>query len=115
MSALRYLAATVESDLISRLFDPSKPFLDPITGQLERDAIVDYALSLFRLNPSKIVASVFPSLVDASVNPIFHSISLDTLAAIAGGRNALAFHPTIDIVYETLSNSLRDMFQVCHC
>lgn len=100
-----------ENDLKERLFNPTTPFRKGGDGPIDVELMTDSLVASFRINPRKVLSSLFPECVHLDAPPHFKMVIVKGLLRIAKEGSNLPWNPPISDVYPTIAGPLRSLFQ----
>lgn len=110
-SALRLLVSDFDVELKAVLFDPQQPFLLPAgyATALNTQTLV----SLYRLNPSSVIESVFALLLRSDTHEKQKAAALEAVLVLFREGQLLPWTPSPTALLSTVARPLRQLFLVC--
>lgn len=109
-SALRLLVSDFDVELKAVLFDSQQPFLlSGCASALTTQTLV----SLYRLNPSSVIESVFTTLLRSDTHEKQKAAALEAVLVLFREGQLLTWTPSPTALLSTIARPLRQLFLVC--
>eukprot|EP01114_Cavostelium_apophysatum_P004552 TRINITY_DN1484_c0_g1_i2.p1 TRINITY_DN1484_c0_g1~~TRINITY_DN1484_c0_g1_i2.p1 ORF type:complete len:1402 (-),score=458.43 TRINITY_DN1484_c0_g1_i2:3446-7651(-) len=110
MSALRYIAPAIESDLNERLFDPKNPYKNS-EGEVDLELMTDWLAASYKLNSKKVASTLFVEFLKPESPAYFKLVLVKALQILEKEEASQPWNPSLAESYPTISSKLRGLFQ----